>query len=67
MWCKRASLAELRLNVSAEGNLPLPFVQRDYGVKHWSAREMASVVLTAEREIRTENVFHMLERYLFHQ
>ena len=26
----------------------------------WSAREMASVTLSAERERRTENVFYML-------
>ena len=28
----------------------------------WSAREMASVALSAEQERRTENVFHMLLR-----
>ena len=26
----------------------------------WSAREMASMALSMEREKRTENVFHML-------
>ena len=28
--------------------------------KAWSAKETASVVLSAERQRRTENVFHML-------
>ena len=29
----------------------------------WSAREITSVVLSAEQERRTENVFHMLLNY----
>ena len=34
----------------------------------WRAREMASVTLSAERERRTENVFHMLLRgYIYFQ
>ena len=31
----------------------------------WSAREIASVALSAERERRTENVFHMLLRGIY--
>ena len=32
----------------------------------WSAREIASVALSAERERHTENVFHIVLRFYYH-